>query len=103
MDFSLDESQQAVAELADQILESRVSPEGIKEMEDAGDWFDRDTYAELAKAGLCGIGLREDIGGGGMGILETAQVMEAMGPTCDTAAALELLGSSHVHRSLRHR
>ena len=79
MDFSLDESQQAVAELADQILESRVSPEGIKEMEDAGDWFDRDTYAELAKAGLCGIGLSEDIGGGGMGILEAAQVMEAMG------------------------
>ena len=79
MDFSLDESQQAVADLADQILESRVSPEGIKEMEDAGDWYDRDTYAELAKAGLCGIGLGEDIGGGGMGILEAAQAMEAMG------------------------
>ena len=79
MDFSLDESQQAVADLADQILESRVSPEGLKEMENAGDWYDSDTYAELAKAGLCGIGLSEDIGGGGMGILEAAQVMEAMG------------------------
>ena len=79
MDFSLDESQQAVADLADQILESRVTPEGIKEIEDAGSWYDRDTYAELAKAGLCGIGLGEDVGGGGMGILEVAQVMEAMG------------------------
>ena len=79
MDFSLDESQQAVADLADQILESRVSPEGIKEIEDAGSWYDSDTYAELAKAGLCGIGLGEDVGGGGMGILEVAQVMEAMG------------------------
>ena len=79
MDFSLDESQQAVADLAEQILESRVSHEGIKEIEDAGNWFDRDTYAELAKAGLCGIGLGEDVGGSGMGVLEVAQVLEAMG------------------------
>ena len=110
MDFSLDESQQAVADLADQILESRVSPEGLKEMENAGDWFDSDTYAELAKAGLCGIGLSEDIGGGGMGILEAAQVMEAMGRhvaplplwSCSVAAmAIDRFGTDEQrHREL---
>ena len=79
MDFSLNESQQAVADLADQIFESRISPEGLKELEDSGAWHDPDTYAEIAKAGICGIGLSEDVGGGGMGILEVAQALEAMG------------------------
>lgn len=79
MDFSLDETQQAAAELADQILKSRVVPEEMRQREEAGGWFDADTHRELAEAGLVGIALGEDVGGGGQGVLELAQVLESMG------------------------
>lgn len=79
MDFSLDETQQAAAELANQIMESRVVPEEMRQREEAGDWFDADTYGELAEAGLVGLALGEDVGGGGQGVLELGQVLEAMG------------------------
>ena len=79
MDFTLTEEQQAIADLAEQILSDRVSPEGIRAIETAGTWFDRDTYAELAKSGLVGIALAEDVGGAGLGLVESAQVLEAQG------------------------
>jgi len=79
MDFSLDENQQAAADLADQILSSRIATEELREREEAGGWHDAETYAELAKAGLVGIALGEDVGGGGLQLLELAQVLEAMG------------------------
>lgn len=76
MDFSLDETQQAVTDLAEQIFSTRITPEGLSGL---GNWYDSETYQELAKAGLVGLGLGEDVGGGGMGIMEVAPVMEAMG------------------------
>lgn len=79
MDFSLDENQQAAADLAEQILSSRIVTEELREREEAGGWHDAETYAELAKAGLAGIALGEDVGGGGLQLLELAQVLEAMG------------------------
>ena len=79
MDFSLNENQQAAADLTTQILSSRIAPEELREREEAGGWHDADTYAEIAKAGLVGLALGEDVGGGGLGLLELAQVLEAMG------------------------
>ena len=81
MDFTLNEEQQAVADLAGQILSDRVTAESLRDIEKADDWFDRDTYAELAKAGIVGIALATDVGGGGLGLIEAAQVLEAQGRT----------------------
>lgn len=79
MDFTLSEEQQAIADLSEQILADRVTAESLREIEAGESWFDRDTYAELAKAGLVGIALSEDVGGGGLGLVEAAQVLEAQG------------------------
>ena len=79
MDFTLDENQQAAADLSNQIFGDRISPEGLKNMEESGGWFDRDTYAEITKAGLLGIACKEDVGGGGLGLVELGQVLEAQG------------------------
>jgi alkylation response protein AidB-like acyl-CoA dehydrogenase len=78
MDFTLSEEQQTIADLAEQILSDRMSVERLKELEQ-GDWFDRETYSELAKAGLTGIALAEDVGGSGLGLVEVGQVLEAQG------------------------
>ena len=81
MDFNLDETQQEIADLALRILEDRVDHNRLKEIEAGPDWFDRETYAELAKSGLVGIALREDVGGGAMTLLEAALVVEQQGRT----------------------
>jgi 3-oxocholest-4-en-26-oyl-CoA dehydrogenase beta subunit len=81
MDFNLDETQQEIAGLALRILEDRVDHNRLKEIEAGSDWFDRETYAELAKSGLIGIALREDVGGGGMTLVEAGLVVEQQGRT----------------------
>ena len=91
MDFNLDETQQEIADLARRILEDRVDHNRLKQIEAGTEWFDRETYAELAKAGLVGIALSEDVGGGGMGLVELGQVLEAQGRT---VAPLPLLPTS---------
>ena len=81
MDFSFSEEQQEIQGLAAQILGDKVTHERLKEVEAAPDWFDRDLWSELAKAGLVGIALPEDVGGGGFGVLEAALVLEEIGRT----------------------
>jgi alkylation response protein AidB-like acyl-CoA dehydrogenase len=81
VDFSFSEEQQEIQGLAAQILGDKVTHERLKEVEAAPDWFDRDLWSELAKAGLVGIALPEDVGGGGFGILEAALVLEEIGRT----------------------
>ena len=102
MDFNLDEAQQEIADLARRILEDRVTHLTIRTIEAGTEWFDRDTWHELAKAGLVGISLREDVGGGGMGLVELGQVLEAQGrtvaplplvPTVSAALAIDQFGT----------
>jgi len=81
MDFSFSEEQQEIQNLAAQILGDKVTHERLKEVEASPEWFDRDVWSELAKAGLVGIALPEDVGGGGFGVLEAALVLEEIGRT----------------------
>jgi 3-oxocholest-4-en-26-oyl-CoA dehydrogenase beta subunit len=81
MDFALTEEQQATRDLAHQILTDRETHEHLKEIEAGGDGFDRETWAELAKAGLLGIGLPEDVGGSGLGFVALCQLLEEVGRT----------------------
>lgn len=79
MDFALDEEQTAIVELTRRILGDRCTLEHLKEIEGGTEWFDRDTWNELAKAGLLGIALPESVGGGGFGFLEAALLLEEAG------------------------
>ncbi len=81
MDFSLTEEQEATRDLAKQILEDRVTHERLKELEAGGESFDRETWAELAKAGLLGIALPEDAGGSGLGFVALCLFLEEIGRT----------------------
>ena len=79
MDFGLNEEQEAVRDLARRILGDRTTPERLKQLEAGEDPFDRSTWSELGEAGLLGIGLPEDLGGGGLGLLEVCLVLEEVG------------------------
>jgi 3-oxocholest-4-en-26-oyl-CoA dehydrogenase beta subunit len=102
MDFTLNEEQQAVADLARQIFEDRVDHQSLKQVEAGSEWFDRETWATIAEAGLVGIAIGEQHGGGGMGLVELGQVLEAQGrsvvplpllPTTAAALAVDELGT----------
>src|SRR5262249_40899223 len=81
MDFALTEEQQATRDLARQILTDRETHEHLKEIEAGGEGFDRDTWAELAKAGLVGIAVAEEAGGRGLGFVALCQLLEEAGRT----------------------
>jgi 3-oxocholest-4-en-26-oyl-CoA dehydrogenase beta subunit len=91
MDFSFSEEQEAVRELAGRIVTDLATHERLREIESDpdGEWFDRKLWAELAAAGLLGIGLPEDVGGAGLGFVETGLVVEAMGHGAAYIPAIE--------------
>jgi alkylation response protein AidB-like acyl-CoA dehydrogenase len=95
MDFSFNEEQEAVRELADRIFADLSTHERLREFESDpdGDRFDRKLWAELAAAGLLGLSLPEEVGGAGLGFIETALVVEAAGRTAAYVPVIETLAS----------
>ena len=81
MDFSFSEEAEAAGDLARQILEGRVTQDRLKELEQARAPYDERTWAELAKAGLLGLALPEEVGGAGLGFVELHRVLEQVGRT----------------------
>ena len=79
MDFSFDEVQEDVRGLAAKLVESRVTPSRLRELEAGLDRMDRDLWAELAAANLLGLCLPERDGGSGYGIMEAVVVLEELG------------------------
>ena len=83
MDFTLDEQQQAVADLAEQIFTDALAPdlqtERLRVVEATDDWFDRDLWQLLADAGLLGIALGSDVGGAGLDAVALALLLRAQG------------------------
>jgi alkylation response protein AidB-like acyl-CoA dehydrogenase len=79
MDFTFDEEQRAIREAAAGLFGGRVTPDRVQEIEASADRFDRELWAELARADLLGLCVPEAYGGGGYGPVELALVLEAQG------------------------
>jgi hypothetical protein len=67
MDFSRDEDQIALAELARKILEECAPAPRLKEIEAGSSRVDMALWRQLADAGLLGVGIDEAWGGSGLG------------------------------------
>lgn len=95
MDFSFNDEQEAVRELADRIFTDLSTHERLRaiESEPDGDRFDRTLWSELAGAGLLGIALPEEVGGAGLGFVETALIVEAAGRTAAYVPVIETLAA----------
>jgi alkylation response protein AidB-like acyl-CoA dehydrogenase len=82
MNFSYSEEQQAIFDLANQILTEGTQQARLREIERSdGPRFDPELWAKLGEAGLCGLAVPEEWDGGGLGFLEVAGVMEQIGRT----------------------
>src|SRR5581483_8238594 len=89
---------QDVADLAKRILEGTVTDDLSRSIEAGSDRFDQGVWDELGKAGLLGIGLPEEVGGGGYGIIEQCLVLEQVGRTLAPAPvwASSVLGAAPI-------
>ncbi len=81
MNFNFSEEEEAVKELAEQILGESTSFDRLREVEgDAnGPGFDRDLWSALAEANLIGLPLSEDLGGQGFSYLALCMLLEQAG------------------------
>jgi alkylation response protein AidB-like acyl-CoA dehydrogenase len=79
MDFTYTDEQQAIRDLADQILGDQVTPAALRTMEQGDAWWADDVWAALATADLLGIALPEAHGGGGYGLQAACLVLEQIG------------------------
>jgi alkylation response protein AidB-like acyl-CoA dehydrogenase len=79
MDFSLSEEQQELSGLAARILEDRMSLPHLKARDRSDDWYDRETWTELAKANLLGVALPASAGGLGLGFLDLCMMLREVG------------------------
>ena len=84
MDFSLTESQQAIADLAGQLLDE-AKPAGSGQQESTGPW------KELARAGLLSLSLPPELGGDGLGVLCNAALLTEVGRRAAPVPALATL------------
>jgi len=91
MDFALNEEQQAISELAGQVIGDASTNERLRELEKAdGPRFDAALWASLAETGILGAFLPEEHGGAGLDLI-------ALG------GALEHLYRIHPVLGLQHR
>lgn len=79
MDFRFSEEEQAVAGLARQILEDKVTNERLKEIEAQSEVFDADVWQALADANLLGVAIPEAQGGSGLGYLALCGLLQEVG------------------------
>ena len=86
MDFTLEETQQAVAEAAAHVLGHRGSGAAGQ-----SDDYDRALWKELGQAGLLGLAVPERLGGGGLGVMDTAVLLTEIGGRAAPVPALATL------------
>jgi len=101
MDFSYSEEQQAVIELARKILSDAATPKALRAIERTGGVrFDRSLWKKLAEAGLVGAAIPEKLGGGELGFLALAGILEEVGRSVAPVPLLEtaVLGALPIAR-----
>ncbi len=81
MDFTFTPEQDEAADLAARILRDRATNERMKAVEQGGDRFDRELWAELGSAGLLSLWLPEEYDGSGLGLIELCRVLVEVGRT----------------------
>jgi 3-oxocholest-4-en-26-oyl-CoA dehydrogenase beta subunit len=79
VDWSYDDDQQALRELARKMLAELASHDRLKQVEATDERVDRRLYAELAKASLLGLPFDESYGGSSLGLVELGILLEEIG------------------------
>jgi len=79
MDFSFNEDQNAIRDLAAQIFTDRTTDEFMLDFDRKGKTYDDTLWSTLAEQGLLGITIPEEFGGTGLGFTELCLMLEEQG------------------------
>ncbi|MGI9282671.1 MAG: acyl-CoA dehydrogenase family protein [Endozoicomonas sp.] len=93
MDFSFNDTQKEVQNLANQILTDLSTTERLNAIDQQEDRFDDKLWAQLAESGLLGVAISEDNGGMGFGFTELSLFIEEIGRTVAAAPVIPVLVS----------
>ena len=88
MDFSLADEEQAISDLAAQILGDKSTHERLCALAAADDRIDAEAWAALAQSGVLGAAVPESYGGLGLGFLATAMALQQVGATASPVPLL---------------
>lgn len=94
MDFTFNETQQEVQNLARQILTDLSTTERLNEIDKQPQRFDKALWAQLAESGLLGTALSESNGGMGLGFTELCLLVEEVGRTVAAVPVVPVLVSA---------
>lgn len=76
MDFSLNETQREIVEIAKKFAEKEIAP--YVDQDEAESFFRREIFNKAGEAGLIGITCHTDFGGSGLGTMEYALALEQL-------------------------
>ncbi len=79
MDFTFDDEQLALQDVARQALAAMIDPRGVRELADGTDGVSDELWRRLVELGWTGLLVPAEAGGSGAGLLETCIVLEQMG------------------------
>jgi 3-oxocholest-4-en-26-oyl-CoA dehydrogenase beta subunit len=82
MNFGFSEDQEALRELAVQIIGDHAGHERLKQIEATPECFDRELWGALARAHLLGVAVPEEFGGSGLGLIELCLLLHVVGRHC---------------------
>jgi alkylation response protein AidB-like acyl-CoA dehydrogenase len=93
VDFGLDETQQAVADLAATVLRGGADHDGARATHSlaSGAGYDETLWKAMAQAGLLGLAVPTDLGGDGFGAIEIGCVLREVGQQILPVPALATL------------
>ena len=93
MDFSLNEEQQAIGDLAGQVIGDASTHDRLRELERSDEpRFDRALWASLAETGVLGAFVPEAHGGAGLDLIALGAALEHAGRTAAAVPLWETLG-----------
>jgi alkylation response protein AidB-like acyl-CoA dehydrogenase len=85
MQFTLNEDQVAVREMAHQFAAEKIAPHALRWDEEKH--FPVDVMREAAKLGMGGVYIRDDVGGSALTRFDAALIFEALATGCPTTSA----------------
>ena len=91
MDFSIEEEERAVADLAREILEDQATNERLKELESSDAPYDTTLWQALAKSNLLGTAIPEAYGGSDLGFMSLCLLLREVGRTVAPVPAFPAL------------
>jgi len=82
MDLALSEEQEMLKTMARDFLTEKLPKAVVREIEESELGYSPDLWQEMAELGWVGLVFPEKFGGGGMGFLDLAVLLEEMGKAC---------------------